>query len=218
MKIGFVGAPCSGKSALAAQVFSALKQSSRRAEHIHEFIRHDINAHGPMCSIWEQYRTRQYQKELEDAVPPEIDYVIVDGGLLLPYFFSVLYADPQNPRQRLVLQDMYRYLLDDLYLRRYDLVFYLPLISVTNLHDGTRYQTEEELKVLDQHMNLVFTKLHRLSNVHMVNAGLVQRLDEVMWKILGTDKLTVVPSNDTFIFPALTGNVDGVSRTLETQH
>lgn len=217
-RIVFIGAAGSGKSTLAAQVFGALKQAGRRAEHIHEFVRHDIHAHGIMTSIWEQYRTRQFQKELEDAVPDVSDYIICDSGTLTPYFYAVLYANATDPRQRLVLQDMYKYLLDDLYLRRYDLVFYLPLLDTSDISDGTRYQTEQELKVLDQHMNLVFTKLHRLPNVHMVNAGLVQRLDEVMWKILGTDKLTVVPSNDTFIFPALTGNVDGISRTLETQH
>jgi nicotinamide riboside kinase len=204
-RIAFIGAAGSGKSTLAAQVFSALKQAGRRAEHIHEFVRNDINAHGPMTSIWEQYRTRQFQKELEDAVPDRADYIICDSGTLTPYFYAVLYSDPGNPRQRLVLQDMYKYLLDDLYLQRYDLVFYLPLFTTVDLSDGTRYQTEQELQILDQHMRLVFTKLHRLPNVHMVHASFEQRLEEVMWKILGVDKLTVLPLDDTMSRPKLVG-------------
>lgn len=199
MKIVFIGAAGCGKSTLATSVFTALKQAGRKAEHVHEFIRHDINMNGPMFSIWEQYRTRQFQKELEDAVPP-VDYVICDSGTLTPYFYAVLYADANEPRQRLVLQDMYKYLLDDLYLRRYDLVFYLPSFDHPNLNDGTRYQTESEIKILDEHMRLVFTQLHRLDNVHMVQSGLDLRLEEVMWKILGTEHLTLKMHSDKFGF------------------
>lgn len=197
-RIVFIGAAGSGKTTLATSVFSALKNAGRRAEHVDEFIRRDIQLHGPMTSIWEQYRTRQFQKELEDAVP-ETDYLICDSGTLTPYFYAVLYCDPSDPRQRLVLQDMYKYLLTDLWLGRYDLIFYLPLISTVNFNDGTRYQTEQQIKVLDEHMRLMFTKLHRLPTVHAVNSGFDFRLEEVMWKILGT-KLTSKPHSDTFEF------------------
>lgn len=198
-RIVFVGAAGSGKSTLSTAVYSALKQAGRRVEHVDEFIRRDIQAHGPMSTIWEQYRTRQFQKELEDAVPAT-DYVVCDSGTLTPYFYAVLYADPATPRQRLVIQDMYKYLLDDLYLQRYELVFYLPLLGGINLNDGTRYQTEEQIKVLDQHMGLVFTKLHRLPNVHSVDSGYDKRFEEVMWKILGADYLTLHSQTATMHF------------------
>jgi nicotinamide riboside kinase len=197
-RIVFIGAPGSGKTVLATQAFAALKGAGRHAEHVHEFVRHDIQAHGPMTSIWEQYRTRQFQKELEDAVPQTADYVICDSGTLTPYFYAVLYSNPTEPRQRLVLQDMYRYLLDDLYLKRYDLVFYLPLLDHSNLADGTRYQTEREIAVLNEHMRLVFTQLHRLPNVHVVESSFELRLDEVMWRILGACDLTLTIHNATF--------------------
>ena len=199
-RIVFIGAAGCGKTTLATSVFAALKQAGRNVEHVHEFIRHDINSNGPMTSIWEQYRTRQFQKELEDAVPQNATYVICDSGTLTPYLYAVLYANPSEPRQRLVLQDMYRYLLDDLYLRRYDLVFYVPLLSNANLHDGTRYQTEQEIKVLNQHMQLVFTQLHRLPNIHTVESSFELRLEEVMWRILGACDLTLTMHNATFGF------------------
>jgi len=197
MRVAIIGAPSCGKSALAADIYTQLKQSGHNVELVHEWIRFDIMTRGSMTSIWEQYRTRQYQKELEDAVPSNVDYVIVDGGLLLPYFFAVLYADPNEPRQRVVLQDMYRYLLDDLYLQRYDKVFYLPLLAGRQREDGTRYQTEAEIALLDEHIRLMFTKLHRLPFVSTVNGGFDQRLDEVMWKILGADYLTLQYNPDT---------------------
>ncbi len=192
MRIAFIGTAGSGKSTLAAQVFAALKVAGRKAEHIHEFVRNDIHAHGPMTSVWEQYRTRQYQKELEDAVPDIADYVICDSGTLTPYFYAVLYANPAEPRERLVLQDMYKYLLDDLFLKRYDLIFYVPLIGAADLHDGTRYQSDNEIETLDQHMKLTFTKLHRLDNIHHVQQGFDLRLEEVMWRILGVDNQELV--------------------------
>ena len=197
-RIVFIGAAGCGKTTLATSVFAALKQAGRNVEHVHEFIRHDINANGPMTSIWEQYRTRQFQKELEDAVPQAADYVICDSGTLTPYFYAVLYSNPTEPRQRLVLQDMYRYLLDDLYLKRYDLVFYLPMLGHINQADGTRYQTEREIAVLNEHMRLVFTQLHRLPNVHVVESSFELRLEEVMWRILGACDLTYAMHNATF--------------------
>ncbi len=184
MRVVFIGTAGSGKSTLSAQVFSELKTSGRKVEHIHEFIRYDIHSNGAMTSIWEQYRARQYQKELEDAVPNVADYVICDSGTLTPYFYAVLYANPEEPRHRLVLQDMYRYLLDDLYLKRYDKIFYVPLIKGADLKDGTRYQSDEEIEILDEHMRLIFTKLHRLLNIFTVTEGFENRLNEVMTKIL----------------------------------
>jgi nicotinamide riboside kinase len=204
-RIVFIGAAGSGKSALSSQVFAALKTAGRQTEHVHEFVRVDIHRNGAMTSIWEQYRTRQYQKELEDVVPAVVDYVICDSGTLTPFFYATLYANLSDPRERLVLQDMYRYLLDDLVLRRYDLVFFLPVMGNVKLDDGTRFQTPEEIRLLDDHMRLFFTKLHPMSNVHFIECNFDQRLEAVMWKILGVeakqilgvDKLTLISSSVT---------------------
>jgi len=162
MRVVFIGVPGSGKSSLAARIFADLKAEGVNAELVDEFIRRDIQKNGAMKSIWEQYRTRQSQMEIEDAVPSAVDVTVIDSGTLTPYFFACLYADHSNARQRLVLQDLYRYLLDDLYLRRYDLIFYLP--SAGLIEDGTRFQTADELSVLDQHMRLMFLHLHRVGN------------------------------------------------------
>lgn len=184
MRIVFIGAPGAGKSTLATQVFCELKINGYKAEHVHEWIRNDIALSGHMTSIWEQYRTRQYQKELEDAVPDAADYIICDSGTLTPYFYSVLYADATEPRQRLVLQDMYTYLLNDIYLNRYDMIFYVPLIAAADLKDGTRYQSDDEVEVIDAHMKLIFTKLHVNNHIHTVTSGFNGRLKEVMDKII----------------------------------
>lgn len=177
-RICFIGPPGSGKSTLAAEVFTALKQTGINVELCDEFVRRDIQRHGPLRSIWEQYRTRQHQKELEDAVPSGVDWVVCDSGTLSPYFYAALYADHTDARQRLVLQDLFRYLLDDLYLRRYDLIFYLPNQGLKE--DGTRFQTENDLRVLDQHMNLAFSELFRVGNAYRLDLPLADRCAHVL--------------------------------------
>lgn len=184
MRITFVGTAGCGKSTLSSKVYGELKALGHRTEYVHEWIRYDIQANGPMTSIWEQYRTRQHQKELEDAVPSAVDYIITDSGTLTPYFYSVLYANSKEKRQRLVLQDMHKYLLDDIYLNRYDIIFFVPLIAKSDLGDGTRYQTDNEVELIDEHMKLVFTKLHPTENTHVVSSSFENRLDEVMKIIL----------------------------------
>lgn len=184
-KIAFIGAAGSGKSTLASEVFVTLKKKNVNVEMISEWIRTDIHRNGPLQSIWEQYRTRTYQQEVEDSVPNNVDLVITDSGTLTPYFYSCLYAENTDPRQRLVMQDMYKYFLDDLYLKRYKHIFYLPTrysyeINPNILNDGTRYQTKTEIGILEKHMGLMFTDLHNLDNIHTMDMPLDERFEKVM--------------------------------------
>jgi hypothetical protein len=184
-RICFIGNAGSGKTTLAADVFTALKKQHKNAEHIPEWIRFDIQKNGPMRSIWEQYRTRSKQKEWEDAAPSTIDYLVTDSGILTPYFYACLYADKTDARSRLVLNDMHEYLLEDIYNRRYTHVFYLPMAETYAknpqiLKDGTRYQTEEEILALEAHFDLVFTKHHKLDNIHTLDCPLDDRLNSVL--------------------------------------
>jgi len=191
-RIAFIGPAGCGKSTAAEELSVTLKKKHINVELISEWVRADIHLNGPMESTWEQYRTRSYQKELEDAVPDNVDFIVTDSGVLTPYFYACLYADNTNSRQRLVLQDMYRYLLDDIYLRRYDHVFYLPTtetykVNKNILGDGTRYQSQSEIDTLEMHMNLVFTRLHNLDNIHTLTCPLNKRVGEVL-KTIGIDK------------------------------
>lgn len=188
-RICIIGNAGSGKSTLAGKLFSALKPQGINVELVPEFIRGDIQMNGPMQSIWEQYRTRSSQKEIEDSLPQNIDVAVIDSGTLTPYFYSALYSNKENERERLVLQDMYRFLLDDIYKRRYDYIFFLPrektYASNPNiLSDGTRYQSAEEINTLETHMALLFGNLHKVSNVYVLDCELDERLDTVL-EIIG---------------------------------
>lgn len=189
IKICIIGNAGSGKSTLAGKIYTALKPKGVNVELVPEFIRNDIQINGPMQSVWEQYRTRFSQKEIEDSIPQSVDYAVIDSGTLTPFFYTCLYSDKENERERLVLQDMYKFFLDDLYRRRYDHVFFLPRAKTyaanpNILTDGTRYQSVEEIETLETHMNLFFGNLHKLSNIHVLNCELDERIDAVL-EIIG---------------------------------
>ena len=113
-KIVFIGSAGSGKSTLATEVFTHLKKSDINAELVSEWIRYDIQANGPMESIWEQYRTLHFQRQMEDAVPDSVEWLITDSGCLTPYFYSCLYASNADERERLMIYDMFKLLIDDI--------------------------------------------------------------------------------------------------------
>lgn len=184
-RICFIGNAGSGKSTLAADLYVNLKKTGANAELVPEFIRTDIQLNGPMKDIWEQYRTRAGQKEIEDAIPGTVEYLVTDSGVLTPYFYACLYANNNDPRQRLVLQDMYRYFLNDLYLKRYDFIFFLPMKETYArnpriLDDGTRFQSKEEILTLEEHMGLMLGKLHKVENIYVLDSPLDERLPTVM--------------------------------------
>jgi len=188
-KIAFIGSAGSGKSTLAADVFVELKKKGHKVELVTEWIRQDIQVNGPMTTIWEQYRTLHHQRSIEDAVPKEADWMITDSGVLTPYFYSCLYTNKANERERLVLADMFKFLIDDLYQKRYHHVFFLPgkYTYSTNKNiakDGTRYQSDEELQILDDHMRLVFTRMFKVDNIIELDVPMTKRTKEVLKVLL----------------------------------
>ena len=188
-RVAFIGAAGCGKSTLAAEAYVRLKKLGLNVEHVSEWVRTDIWLNAPMKSIWEQYRTWQNQRMVEDAVPEQVEWIITDSGCLTPYFYACLYTSGANERERLVLADMFKLFIDDLYRKRYEYVFFLPGALAREdatdkiLNDGTRFQTTEELHILEEYMSLVFTKMFKVNNVYIIDCPLEERIDKIM-KIL----------------------------------
>ena len=47
-------------------------------------------------------------------------------------------------------------------------------------NDGTRYQSADELDILDQHMTLIFTKIFNADNIYKLDCPLNERLTTVL--------------------------------------
>jgi hypothetical protein len=189
-RIVFIGAPGCGKSTLAADVFVALKKLGKNAELVPEWIRRDIMKNGIMGSVFEQYRTLMYHQREEEDFPPQVEYLVQDGGTLLGYFYAAVYSSKTDPKERLVIQDLYDHLLSALYGKKYDHIYYLPRTQVletgANIADGTRFQADGDYDVLETYMKLIFTEIHRMDNVRVLNCPLDQRVPTVINDILGT--------------------------------
>lgn len=198
--ITFIGGPGSGKSTTAADLFVQLKKLGRNVELIQEWIRRDIMRNGPMQSTFEQYRTLLHNRREEENFPTSVEFLIHDGNTLLPYFYAALYAKKTDPRERLIIQDMYAVLLDDLYSGKYDYIYFLPRIYTektgANLDDGTRYQNPYEVDVLEQHMRLIFEKVHRMDNVRVLDCSVHDRNDTLIRDLLGPDRVPNVDPED----------------------
>ena len=85
-----------------------------------------------------------------------------------------------------MLADMFKFLIDDLYKRRYTYVFFLrgQRIWEKNIDkitkDGTRYQSPEELNILDEHMSLVFTKMFKIDNIIDLDCPVEERCSKAL--------------------------------------
>lgn len=187
-KVVFVGGPGSGKSTISAEVFVELKKRGANVELVTEWIRQDLWINGPMTTIWEQFRTYAKQREIEDSVPSNVDWVVTDSGTLTPYFYAIEYCDQKDPRQRLVLHEMYNRLVTDIFTNRYTHIFYLPTTETYKrnsniLSDGTRFQTLEQVNKLDQNMRITFCEMIKNDSVYTVDVPLEERSQFVLDKL-----------------------------------
>ena len=188
-RIVFIGAPGCGKSTLAADVFTAFKKLGKNAELVMEWIRRDIMKNGSMTNVFEQYRTLMYNRHEEEDFPRQVEYIIQDGGTLLGYFYAAVYSTKTDQKERLVIQDMYEALLKDLYSKKYDYIYFLPRAEVqaigANTDDGTRYQSDHQIEVLENYMRLIFTEIHRMDSVKVLDCPLGQRVNTVISDVIG---------------------------------
>lgn len=190
-KIALIGGPGSGKSTTTAEIFVAFKKMGHNVEFVPEWIRRDIAINGPMETVWEQYRTFINHREAEEHFSPKVEYLVIDSGCLTPYFYTALYASKNNQRERLAVQDMHESFVNILYQRHYDHIFFLPRFRTDELgisfQDGVRYQTDAEISALESYMTLVFTRIYKMDNIHVLDCPLRDRVPTVLRTVGGDE-------------------------------
>lgn len=186
-RITLVGGPGSGKSTTAADLFVQLKKLGKNVEMIQEWVRRDIMRNGPMQNVFEQYRTLMHHRQEEEHFPPSVDYIIHDGNTLIGYFYAAVYSKKVDPKERLVIQDLYETMLHDLYARKYDRIYFIPrtFTEEADLNDGTRFQTPHQMEVIENYMRLIFTEIHRIDNIRVLDCPLPKRAETLISDILG---------------------------------
>lgn len=154
-RIGLIGAPCSGKSTTAAEVFARCKIQGIPAGHVKEYIAELFARGWNFETVSDQMFIYDEQKRREDDFPDHIKVVVTDSPVLLTYFYGVINAK-NTLHDRLVLCKLYEYFLSNV--SRYNLLVFLERTHDYEI-DGVREQNECEANEI--HMYLM-----NLLNIH----------------------------------------------------
>lgn len=87
MIINFVGAPCSGKSTLACNLFTELKKRHLNTEYLHEYVKTLIWENN-IDDINNQYVVAKKQYTMLKNVNASTDYTVTDSPLILGLLYN----------------------------------------------------------------------------------------------------------------------------------
>jgi len=158
IKIALMGAPSTGKSTLAAGIYTALKNIGENGELVQEYIREHIYKHGVPNSVLFQAIIFDKQFRREARIPEGLDFLVTDSPITLCYLYALHYANPKDVDQREMVRHLYSNTLEDLY--RYDMVYVLEH-NFDPVDDGVRYQKRDEIDTI-QNMIIHFLKTHKV--------------------------------------------------------
>ena len=155
IKIALIGAPSSGKSTCAADVFVNCKKKRIKVELIQEFAREQINNGWTINSIAEQFIININQRKKEDIIPETIDVWITDSPVFLTYFYALWHMTIND--SNFILSELYKQFLEDL--ERYDQIYFMNRVK-DYVMDGTRKQTEIESDLISNQLKVLLDMHH----------------------------------------------------------
>lgn len=166
--------PGAGKTTLAMAFTAYMKDRGYNWHYVHEYARDFIDTYGAgafdQSGPLIQCKMMDKQIKLESKLPDGIDGLITDSPTFLSWMYGALYSDivgengGLNVAAYLALKDCYKGFLRSL--TEYDFIVHVKR-EKPYLKDGTRTQSEEEAKELDE---LMFTLL-RLHNVEILEVS-----------------------------------------------
>ena len=161
IRIALLGGPSAGKSTLAARLFSDLKEIGKNAELVQEYAREHINRRGVITNVLSQYMIYERQRDREDILPEQVEYLVTDSPTILSYIYAVHYADLTNVDNQELIIDMYDKMFRDGGVNRYKYIYFLEPTRPYKL-DGTRSQTESEARHIGENIKK-FLELHHIT-------------------------------------------------------
>ena len=178
IKIGLIGGPASGKSIQCAHFFATVKSKSIQIEQIQEWVREAFNNEMiPEDNPWVQFWVYEEQKRREDCIPKEIDYILTDSPTVLSYIYAL--QNGRAEKDKWLFIKMYEKFMTDM--NRYDYIF-LCAREKPYVKDGTRKQTEEQAKLIDEQIRNLFD-IHRFK-YHILKGSTEDRTRQ-MCEIIG---------------------------------
>lgn len=157
MRIGFSGAPGSGKTSTARLLSARLRQQHKNLELVNEYARRYISKYGKIESISEQFRIYKKQLDLEDSVN-NAEIIITDCPVFIGFFYSLELRDLNSQKDILWMNDLFKEMTKINIPQRYDIIFHVPP-KIKPVKDGIRaeHQFEDEWRdKADQKIKFIF--------------------------------------------------------------
>jgi nicotinamide riboside kinase len=185
MLVGFLGAPCSGKTTTATRLFADLKDKGSSVEFISEKARSYIAwkkytyPQEPFCLTDEDQfaiAQAQYQAEviMRSVCGPDLD-IITDTSVLN----SLLYMTPEF-RERPDVRTLMA-----MAVRQYDILYLCQPVGRLSTYDPNRVHSEEQALALHEDLERIFAE-YVPSSVHAIslNGPSYVRLHHAMAELL----------------------------------
>lgn len=139
--INFVAAPSSGKSLMAALIFSELKMRHYKAEYVQEYAK-TLIWQNRLEELANQYNVSLEQYKMIKSINGQVDYICLDSPLLLGLYYNRYHEDnvcDVNKTEQMILGKMNEF--DNIYI-------FLERNEEFPYETEGRIHTEEQSKVI----------------------------------------------------------------------
>lgn len=182
-RIGFVGVPGSGKSAVARGVAASAYNRIGKVELVGEYARRFLTKYGAVTDVFDQFRILQKQLEWEDIVPEkEIDVSITESPIHMGFLYVMEMRNPDDEKDTMYVNDIFKIMNKVNCPTRYDVIFHLPPLWLPS-HDGVRpdNQFEENWRIeSDSRIQFIFKLFPPKHFVTIQGTTLDARIEECL--------------------------------------
>lgn len=182
-RIGFVGVPGSGKSAVARGIAASAYNRIGKVELVGEYARRFITKYGAVTNVFDQYRILQKQLEWENVVPEkETDVAITESPIHMGFLYAMEIRNPNVEKDTMYFNDIFKTMNKVNCPPRYDVIFHLPPVWEPS-HDGVRPEMhfdERWRKEADSRINFIFKLFPPKHYLTLISTTLDDRIEECL--------------------------------------